>query len=146
MKYIKKVSASQLISSEGAIIDSMNPGDDHHTNAPSIDAVDNFVDSVESGLQSQIDVLAKLFNNNGTILTSSNDMNNVTEGCYRQAGTDMPANSPSSAYNAYILVLKRASGGYAVPVYIQIWASFNTKKLYYRIFSSQGYGSWTQIG
>lgn len=46
MKYIKKVSVAQLQSNTGTIIDSMNPGDDHHTNAPSIDAVKNYIDSV----------------------------------------------------------------------------------------------------
>lgn len=44
MKYIKKVSVAQLESNTGTIIDSMTSGDDHHTNAPSIDAVDNFVE------------------------------------------------------------------------------------------------------
>lgn len=50
MKYLKKVSASQLISNEGTIIDSMMSGDDQHINAPSIDAVKNYVSGiVESG-------------------------------------------------------------------------------------------------
>ena len=49
MKYLKKVSASQLISSEGAIIDSMNPGDDQTVNAPSIHAVKGYIeDNVEN--------------------------------------------------------------------------------------------------
>lgn len=48
MKYIKKVSVAQLQSNTGTIIDSMTSGDDHHTNAPSIDAVDNFVTNVTS--------------------------------------------------------------------------------------------------
>ena len=45
MKYLKKVSASQLISNEGTIIDSMNSGDDQHTNAPSISAVKGYVEN-----------------------------------------------------------------------------------------------------
>ena len=49
MKYIKKVSASQLISNQGTIIDSMNPGDDQTVNAPSIHAVKNYIeDNVEN--------------------------------------------------------------------------------------------------
>lgn len=46
MKYIKKVSVAQLQSNTGTIIDSMSSGDDHHTNAPSIDAVKNYVEKV----------------------------------------------------------------------------------------------------
>lgn len=45
MKYLKKVSASQLISNEGTIIDSMNPGDDQTVNAPSIHAVKDYVEN-----------------------------------------------------------------------------------------------------
>lgn len=43
MKYLKKVSASQLISNTGTIIDSMNPGDDQTVNAPSIHAVKEYI-------------------------------------------------------------------------------------------------------
>ena len=45
MKYLKKVSASQLISNTGTIIDSMNPGDDQTVNAPSIHAVKDYVEN-----------------------------------------------------------------------------------------------------
>lgn len=44
MKYIKKVDVTQLVTNTGTIIDSMNPGDNQHTNAPSIDAVKNYVE------------------------------------------------------------------------------------------------------
>ena len=43
MKYIKKVSVSQLSSNTGTIIDSMNSADDPTTNAPSIHAVKEYV-------------------------------------------------------------------------------------------------------
>lgn len=46
MKYIKKVSVAQLSSNTGTIIDSMNSGDDQHVNAPSINAVKDYVDTV----------------------------------------------------------------------------------------------------
>lgn len=45
MKYIKKVDVTQLVTNTGTIIDSMNPGDDQHTNAPSIDAVKKYVEN-----------------------------------------------------------------------------------------------------
>ena len=43
MKYIKKVSVSDLVSNTGTIIDSMNSGDDQTVNAPSIHAVKEYV-------------------------------------------------------------------------------------------------------
>lgn len=43
MKYLKKVSAAQLISASGTIINSMVTGDDPEVNAPSISAVLNAV-------------------------------------------------------------------------------------------------------
>ena len=46
MKYIKKVDVTQLISNTGTIIDSMNTQDDQHTNAPSIDAIKNYIDNI----------------------------------------------------------------------------------------------------
>ena len=49
MKYIKKVSAAQLISNTGTIIDSMNPGDDQTVNAPSIHSVKGYIDNILAG-------------------------------------------------------------------------------------------------
>lgn len=45
MKYIKKVDVTQLVTNTGTIIDSMSSGDDQHTNAPSINAVKNYVEN-----------------------------------------------------------------------------------------------------
>lgn len=45
MKRIKKVSASQLMSNTGTIINSMSSGDDPTLNAPSISAVKGYVDN-----------------------------------------------------------------------------------------------------
>lgn len=61
MKYLKKVSASQLISSEGTIIDSMNPGDDQTVNAPSIHAVKEYF-SVDTGTLTSTSANATLNN------------------------------------------------------------------------------------
>lgn len=41
MKFIKKVSSVPLAQTEGYIIDSFNTSDDHTTNAPSLNAVEN---------------------------------------------------------------------------------------------------------
>ena len=41
MKYLKKVSSVPLEQTEGHIIDSFNTSDDHTTNAPSLNAVEN---------------------------------------------------------------------------------------------------------
>lgn len=41
MKLLKKVSSVPLPQTEGQIIDSFNTSDDHHTNAPSLNAVEN---------------------------------------------------------------------------------------------------------
>lgn len=43
MRTIKKVSVTPVASNTGTIIDSMNTGDDKHTNAPSINAVTTYV-------------------------------------------------------------------------------------------------------
>ena len=70
MKYIKKVSASQLISNTGTIIDSMNPGDDQTVNAPSIHAVKDYV---ETGF-----ITGEIVTVNGTTDSSGRIMVNVT--------------------------------------------------------------------
>ena len=43
MRFIKKVSSTPLSQAEGHIIDSFNTSDDHTTNAPSLNAVENNV-------------------------------------------------------------------------------------------------------
>lgn len=42
MKFIKKVSSTPLTDAEGHIIDSFNTSDDHTTNAPSLNAVEQY--------------------------------------------------------------------------------------------------------
>ena len=53
-------------------------------------------------------------------LSSSNDMNSVDVGTYYQADASMPTNAPSSANNAYIIVLSARTSDR-----VQIWASVN---------------------
>jgi hypothetical protein len=72
-------------------------------------------------------------------LSSSNDMNSVDVGTYYQADASMPTNAPSSANNAYIIVLSARTSDR-----VQIWASVNQQKIYYR--TCTGFGTspvWT---
>lgn len=72
-------------------------------------------------------------------LTSSHNMNSVDVGTYYQADASMPTNAPSGANNAYIMVLSARGTDR-----IQIWATINQQKIYYRICT--GFGSsptWT---
>lgn len=81
-----------------------------------------------------------------TILTSSDDMDNITDsGVYETTGTAIPANYPEAgSNNAVIFVMGLDSKGYVV----QIWISRNSSKIYYRWYtrtSSPQWGRWYAI-
>lgn len=95
--------------------------------------------------------LNNIFVNVGQVLDSTHDMNNITEGLYRQGGVSIPKNSPANgtAHNAYILVVKRVrdSSGYNNDIYYQFWLSFNTNSIYFRAINMVAgiYHSWEKL-
>lgn len=54
---IKKVQVVALDVNDGKIIDSFNTQDNHQTNAPSLNAVENYVSNVQSGLEYDMDTI-----------------------------------------------------------------------------------------
>lgn len=73
---------------------------------------------------------------NPTVLTASDDMNNITTpGVYAQWNDNMPLHAPTTQYNATILVYNMRP--YEV---WQIWASANTKDVWTRMKAG---GNWT---
>lgn len=71
MKYIKKVSVSELENNTGTIIDSMNPGDDETVNAPSINAVKNYFETIDfsSSVSLNETPLNARFQKSGNVIT-----------------------------------------------------------------------------
>lgn len=57
---IKKVQVVALDVNDGKIIDSFNTQDNHQTNAPSLNAVENYVSNVQSGLEDDIETKQNL--------------------------------------------------------------------------------------
>lgn len=76
-----------------------------------------------------------------TELTNANDMNNIGIGVYKQGGSNLPTNAPSSASNAYIVVFRARSTDL-----IQVWFSVNTNAIYYRVYTeANGWSAWKTI-
>lgn len=87
-------------------------------------------------LISAIDALNSKTPANPTVLTASDDMNNITTpGVYAQWNDNMPLHAPTTQYNATILVYNMRP--YEV---WQIWASANTKDVWTRMKAG---GNWT---
>lgn len=84
------------------------------------------------------------FMNQPRLLTSSDDMDNLTQaGFYTQADNELPANAPSdNPNNAGIIVLKARAGAET----IQIWFSVNSATCWYRAKGAYTtWGSWHKV-
>ena len=90
-------------------------------------------------VQGQIDALNSKSLKNPTLLTSSDDMDNVGVGIYYQTNTSMPLHSPANQYNASIIVTRSTSSVYGLS---QIWISNNTGLIHIRQRFSEA-DSWT---
>ena len=100
-----------------------------------------------SALKTTYQLISSIFVNNGRQLTSSDNMNTITEGVYRQGGTSAPSNFPSER-NAYILVIKRGMyGGYNAEAYFQICFFVTSGAIYTRsiVPSENIYKTWVKL-
>lgn len=100
-----------------------------------------------SSLKTTYNLISSIFVNRGKQLTSKDNMNNITEGVYRQGGTNAPSNFPSE-FNAYILVLKRDfGGGYNAIAYLQICMFVTSGNIYKRsiVPTENVYTQWVKL-
>lgn len=131
MKYIKKVSVSPIPEISGAVIDSFN-ATDKTTNAPSINAVENYVTEANNNVLAQT-----LHGISGGKVGNANDMKTI--GIHRISDSTDNTNFPTESGNGVLIVFTNGDG----PV-VQMFINF-MGGAYIRMCWYETWYSWIQM-